>query len=47
MMSEQSEWTPLHSASFNGNLDVAEFLVKNGVDKEAKDKVCVRVWKIL
>ena len=47
MMSEQDGWTPLYIASMYGKLDVVEFLVKNGVDKEAKTNVCVRVWKIL
>ncbi len=30
-------WTSLHSASYNGNIDVAQLLLKNGAEIDTKD----------
>ena len=38
-LSSQDQWTPLHSASYNGQMAVAELLVKKGADVDARDKV--------
>ncbi len=35
----QDQWTPLHTAANNGQLDVAKLLLECGANIEAKDKV--------
>ena len=39
----QNRWTALHWASENGHLDVVKFLVEQGADTNATDKVCAAV----
>ena len=38
-LSTQSQWSPLHWASREGNTEVAALLVQGGADVNARDKV--------
>ena len=37
----QNDWTPLHVAAQDDRSDIAELLIDNGADIEAKTKVCI------
>ena len=37
-VNEKLGWSPLHAATFTGNLDIVKFLVQNGAQLDVKDK---------
>ena len=37
-VNEKLGWSPLHAATFAGNLDIVKFLVQNGAQLDVKDK---------
>ena len=42
----QARTTPLHEAAANNLKDIAELLISQGADVDAKDKVCLVLFRL-